>query len=831
LNSGASIADWMDGNTPTDDPQGWVGLWQLGLAVELSARHAVTGRPIDQASLLAAVTDVLETLRKGPFHEAWARIRNHLALDLPIRAADALLAKPGERRLAEIALDRLQVSLRPFAGGDSSETLPEPLLARIKAVDWPWHKQKRKVDEEAEKTEALPDAEKAKADERYANWARRFVAASPVAERRTGTGPIFDEGNTTTIAPLAATVEALCADAGGDYRFTREIKQQWAMSRLVRVAVEERYDRLVAAMTGTSARTDDEWDFASVGGYTADRVRRLEPPQLISERLVQDVDGTPFQEVVFARHAEATLSSSNLPSFRQLQYVGTERRYRRRFYDVPWATKLDLRPKPVLPRPPIGEIDEAWNPAFAQDTEFLAASPSARFGALGFLTPAEAFLYDAQVDIRARAAACSSAIVEVPVHRTMAAKTEPETDPALTVVPGHGGTWSDDQQATYLRWKDALAAHEPLQTWLTMRDHRISVRFPRYFESLKKTEQARERVGGTVGMLPDGGASLQFSLKRVGAEETVAAIRTDRGGPSGIEPFALIQTGPDVVVYALAHQQSGDWSDGLKVAFRAGLDPTSVSASSTLDGLDGRPVAPREPCAALDWKPGYLPSTGPLARAAPLALRLATPNDKTAHLINPFPFPTAMVRPLTTAGAAIDLADIAAVSDLAIGLRLLLDPERLAAAVAYGTAWPGKAPLALAEAIETAPSVALRRTVPVIDGALWQQMLGALAIWRREDAVWSACAADAAPPGANDALIVAAKAKSVEWQTVLQMFLDHAGDDGDPERQRSTAELSALTVAAQRLAAAALEPPEAPVITAWVQRENEPRAIWGRMHA
>lgn len=826
LSSGASVADWMDGNTPIEDPQGWAGLWQLGLGVELSARHATTGKAINQASLLAMVKAVFASLHGGPFQPTWARIRNHLALDLPIRAADALLAKPGERRLAQVALDRLQVSLRPIADGDPSPNFPEPLELRIKSVDWPWHKYGDK------NSEALPEAEKAKANERYANWARRFVAASPVVEPRDGEDPIFDAYNTTTVAPLAATVEALCADAGGDYRFTREIKQQWALSRLVRVAVEHRYDRLVAAMTGKLIGTMDDWTFASVGGYVADRVRRLEPPQLLSERLVRQEDGSVFHEVVFARHSEAALSASNLPSFRQLQYFGTERRYRRTFYDDLWVTKLDLRPKPSLSKPPIGEISEAWSPVFLEDEEFLEATPSARFGALGFLTPAETFLYDTQLDVRSRAVACKSAIVQVPLRRTQASATYPETDPDLSVTHEHGGAWPEDLRSIHQQWKDMIAPDDPLQAALTRRDYRIAIRFPRYFESLENEERRRERVDGTVGMLPDGDATLQFSLKRVGMEETFAAVRTDRGKQNG--PFVLIQTGPEVTVYELEQHHSNDWWDGLYVDFRAGLDPAEVRTPSGVGGVEGRPTAPREPCAAENWKPGCLPGSGPLARAAPIALRLATPGDATARLINPFPIGLGMARPLTRANVPLGVADVADSKNLAIGIRLLLDPERLAAAVAYGLAWPpDRAPDELAASIETAPAVALRRHVPVIDGALWQQMLGALHVWLLADAplaVWTPCAPDAVPPGVNDALIVAAKAEATDWRPVLTDFLAHAGNDDDPERIRLVSELEVLTIVAQRLADAVLEPLDNPRVTAWVQRENKLRKLWGIDH-
>ncbi|MGO7171153.1 hypothetical protein AB9F47_29295 [Rhizobium leguminosarum] len=823
LSGGASIADWMDGNTEVDDPQGWAALWQLGLGVELSARHATTGKAVDQASLLDLVKTVFLSLRNGPSHPAWARIRNHLALDLPTRAADALLAKSGKRSLTEIALDRLQVSLRPIWAGDPSPSLPAPLEARIKSVDWPWHKYGDTG------SEALPEAEKAKASERYANWARRFVAASPVGERSDGDGPIFDANNTTTIAPLAATVEALCADAGGEYRFTREINQQWAMSRLVRVAVEQRYDRLLEAMTGKPTGATDDWTFESVGGYIGNRVRRLEPPQLISERLVKQQGGPVFHEVVFARHAEAALSASNLPSYRQLQYVGTERRYQRSFYDGPWAAKLDLRPRPRLSTPPVEEIDEAWSPAFPEDTEFLGAVPTARFGALAFLTPAEAFLYDTQLDVRARAIACKSAIVRVPMGRTKASSTKAQTDPGLVALREHGGTWSAGLQAIYQRWRDALAPDDPVLPSLTPRDHRISIRFPRYFESLAGDERRRENVAGTVAMLPDGGATLQFSVKRIGMEETFAAVRAGRGSQGGAEPFVLIQTGPDVEVYELGHSHPGDWWDGLQVEFRAGLDRTEVRAPAA----EGRPRAPSEPCTAAAWRPGCLPGSGPLARAAPIALRLATPGDATARLTNPFPIALGMARPLTQPEVPLDPAVLAGKEDLGFGIRLLLDPERLAAAVAYGLAPQEEAPLDLAEAIETAPAAVLRRHCPAIDATLWDEMKDSLAIWILTDAtdeIWTPCGPDDPPPGVGDALIVAATTGAADWRPALTDFLAHAGDDGDPERTRLVVELEALTLIAQRLAAAALEPLDKPEITAWVQRENKKRELWGEEH-
>ena len=823
LSGGASIAEWMDANTPVDDPRGWAALWQLGLGFELSARHAVTGKAIEQASLLLEVTKAFTSLRDGTHHAAWAQFRNHLALDLPIRAADALLAEPGARRMADIALDRLQICLRPIVGGESSSDLPKPFELRINAVDWPWHKYGD------EKTEALPEAVKSNANKSYADWAQRFIATAPIAERSDANDPVFDASNTTTIAPLVATVEALCADASGRYRFTREILQQVAVARLVRVAVEQRYDRLVAAMTGTPIPTSDDWDAASVGGYTIDRVRRLEPPQLLGERLVKQQDGQAFHEVVFARHAEAALSASNLPSFRQLQYLGTERRYRRAFYDEPWARKLDLQPKPQLARPRIGEISDDWRPAFPKDEEFLEETPSARFGALSFLTPAEAFLYDTLLDVRARAVACKSLIVQVPLQRTTACSTRADGDPGLSVAQEFGGTWPDILKPVYEQWKDAFAPSDPLQPSLTKRDYRVAIRFPRYFESLEDAERGRERVPGTVAMLPDGEATLQFSLKRVDMEETFAAIRTDRGTQRPSGPFVLIQTGPSLSVYGLGSDSPRDWWDGVVVNFRAGLDLAEVRVPAP----HGRPIAPSLPCPIDAWRVGHLPGSGPLSRAAPIALRLATPGDATARLVNPFPTAVEMARPLTSAGSELGAAPTAGREDLELGIRLLLDPERLAAAAAYNQAWPHKVPSELAVAIEAAPAVALRRHVPTIGAALWVQMLGALSIWAladAEDAKWIECAPGASPPGVNDELIVAAKKDTADWPPAMAAFLAHAGNDGDDERARTVPELEALSLIAKRLADASLEPLEAPSVTAWVQRANQARELWGIEH-
>jgi hypothetical protein len=454
------------------------------------------------------VEAVFASLKGGDHEPAWNKIRDHLSLDLPIQAADALLAESKERPLAEIGLDRLQVSLRPTARGDRTSALPERLEARINAVDWPWH------EFGDEKTVAMSDEQKVKAGERYVNWARRFEDLAPVGTPSEGV--IFDINNTTTVAPLAATIETLCADGVGEYRFTREVKQQWALSRLVRVAVERRYDRLIEAMGAESISAPDDWSFESVGGYIGKRVRRLEPPQLLSERLIEQLDGQVFHEVVFARHAEAALSAANIPAGRQLEFLGTERRYQRVFYDIPWVDKLNVDPGPVLPKPKIDEIDDAWSPAFPKDDEFLEAVPSARFGALGFLTPTEAFFYDTKLDVRSRAVACKSEIVNVPLHRKSASETSPSGDPGLSVSREHGGTWPDELAEVYEQWRNVVAAADPVQPQLTCSDCRIETRFPRYFESLKDSERDRERVAGTVAMLPDGGATLQFSLTRIG---------------------------------------------------------------------------------------------------------------------------------------------------------------------------------------------------------------------------------------------------------------------------------------------------------------------------
>jgi hypothetical protein len=79
-------------------------------------------------------------------------------------------------------------------------------------------------------------------------------------------------------------------------------------------------------------------------------------------------------------------------------------------------------------------------------------------------------------------------------------------------------------------------------------------------------------------------------------------------------------------------------------------------------------------------------------------------------------------------------------------------------------------------------------------------------------------------------IIVAAHEGSEDWQGLLEAFLAFAGDDGDPDRARSVRELEALTLIAQRLADAVLAPLDEVRVTAWVQRENEPRTQWGNKH-
>lgn len=825
LNSGVSVADWMGSNTAIDDPQGWAALWQLGLGVELLARDASTGLAIGQMSLLKEVEAVFASLKGGVHEPAWTKIRDHLSLDLPIQAADALLAESKERPLAEIGLDRLQVSLRPTARGEQTSVLPAELTSRIEAVDWPWREFDEKEMDERKRIKAMSETDKEETSKRYVNWARRFVDLAPTASPSEGF--IFDINNTTTVAPLAATIETLCADGVGEYRFTREVKQQWALSRLVRVVVEQRYDRLIAAMGSESIRATDDWSFESVGGYIGNRVRRLEPPQLLSERLIKQEDGQVFHEVVFARHAEAALSAANIPAVRQLEFLGTERRYQRVFYDIPWVDKLGVVPGPVLSKPRIGEIDDAWTPAFPEDDEFLKAVPSARFGALGFLTPTEAFFYDTKLNVRSRAVACKSEIVNVPLHRKSASETEPWSDPGLSVKREHGGVWPDELAGVYKQWKTALSAGDPVLESLKCCDYLIETRFPRYFESLTNSERDRERVEGTVAMLPDGGATLQFSLTRIGMEETFAAVRTERGSQAGVGPFVLIQTGPEVAAYDLQHSLPGAWSEGMQISFRARLD----SASVVVRAQEGRPLASRVPCAVNAWKPGLLPSVAPLARAAPLALRIATDVTETVRFFNPFEVALDSARPLTRAHVVFNPEVLADAKDLSFGIRLLLDPERMAAAVAFGAG--DGAPVDLADAIETAPAVTLRRIVAPTDPALWQQMLDGLRIWvlaDAADAIWTRCALDAEVPAVQAKIIVAAHEGSEDWQGVLEAFLAFAGDDGDPDRARSVPELEELTSIAQRMADAVLAPLNEVRVTAWVQRENEPRTQWGNRH-
>ena len=957
----ATMAAWMDQCSPTQDPYGWAALWHLGLGVELSLRDRVTRLPVAQADLVArcrkavvaALNDLPEDLRKG--------VENHCSLDLPIRPNDALAAEPRSTALAEIALDRILLSLRPIAtptdaycvvkiakgragnadltssivlhylgysnadaahvegkidlasGSGASELqtiIDQSRLVLLKfpikigpdndASDgWPWIKRlleamnlvegehfwhvprplaingdnvpawphgmfdDREPDDgggepferfqgyvrradwpERDRSGEVKTFPEGDLPTRYKPWAARFFATAPIVNLRTAAVAApgsFGADTISTIAPLAETVELICADGQGNYHFNRAVNLQWANGRLVRITAIGRYDRLMKAMAQPQAAM-----VGAAAGVYLPRVRKVEPPQPLGERIVTDAfDGRAWHEMTFATHSEDALQKANVKAARQLEYLGTQRRYERSFRWPQWVMVLEgydpSHPDVPLPpgfpilanglefREPTIEMGE-WVPDFAEsERNFLQLFPAARFGARSYLTPAEPYYFTTRMDVQAIAAAERSASTQL-----LLATPSPgiPSNPALSSISvawaAEHDYW-DDRKPLYESWRTSIGADVELLAALRRPALMIAVRLPRYFESLSGQARIGEDQQQTHGTLPDHAANVQVTRTLFETDDVLVAIQPN-GSFNDIAPFALRDVAPDIATFGFQIRGADRWWEGLTASF--GCEPKAVRLATSEAGLVIASVPVATPDDPDFMEPDRIPATGRLAWCAPLALRLQLIDATTLCLANPVALTRRMVRPLTASGAG-DMTAHALSEDIGHGLRLLLDAERLAAAkhCAYPEADPFD-PL-LADAIETSPVAAVRAVGPgQVDPGIWTGWVQELVIWGREQSAAPGWSELRVPPDTgNWHLIAVVREDRPAWHAAMEGFLTLGGDAADGSGvtriARISADCAALgTLIAQRMAEADSLQTGVGGIAAWVQRGNAPRVSW-----
>lgn len=701
---------WMNATAPAVDAYGWAALSGLGLSVAIAARDPVTGDLVDQgrlADLFRAVHDMLAP-----------DMRRHLMADLPVQHAQAYRATADKAGAADIGLAMIQISLRPVRQAGVT-TLPETwvsLVARALA----------RAEPGAVDIEAAHAADRARLEplvratdlSRYAAWAERFLLLAP--------DPTNDLPGHLAAAQLRSSDPMLIApDAAGTLRLTHLVNVEWAAQRRYAVTREGRYDRLLATLA-----TVPDPAARSVDVYLP-RIRKVNPPAVLHLGLWQAPDGRPFHDVVVA-HAERTLSDRNRTVQIRLEFGEIARSYDRVLAEAGFvrnlegptpedaATNLLAGPRLAGAETLIGPVTGAAmvDPASVED-RVLDAAPAARWGALRFRDGAEPFYYRQHVTLLATAGEAAPAMTEplalpqqpagplVPLDAAPTSSWNPIADLCFP-SPGAGFAWNDDDEAArkalVALWE--VAVGPMVRPWFKSDLYALSVRMPRYAESLSVAlrkgpfahETHRYQANGVdcapAGLLPD-------------AEARVLVLRRDAGSAT-VEPLVQItpvRTSPDKA--AAAAQPVPRAFLAQSVSPRVAFDTPSVGPAAGSDWTDGlwvrgvmRPVQPdafvqtgvqglseilalADADAGATLKPGALPSSGPLLCLAPLAVRLVVrPIDLTKEWVGLLTPPAAPVRGILRPHLWTDdpndpgFAALAGADDLAVAVRLLLDPRR-----------------------------------------------------------------------------------------------------------------------------------------------------------
>lgn len=683
----------------------------------------------------------------------------------------------------------------------------------------------------------------------YLAWSARFHASAPLAS-----GERY-----TLAAPKQVDPIHIAANRQGVIRVTRLVEEEWASTRSFAVTMTGRYDRLRRAML------DDEESkpiiLSMEPAVRADaqlpRIRRVEPPQLLGERALQAADGRWFNELAVATHAEESLTNSNVEVAKKLDFGVVMRRYMREFRYQPWLKKFSENlPENALPKLP-GPVemripDEYKRPDLSESRNtFLAHVPKSRWGASRYVTPAEPFYYDVQVELVATAAEEQSIIKQTPLSPGQPGNPRPvianpmcsggDTGRPFQVRPLNG--WSEVDEDINSRFGDwtaklnkDIAVHTLPDGW------ELNIRAPRYIESLSSDSLGTEGyyraelIANSVGNLPDDGLSLQVVMDLVGTKEAIATITlSSKDGFQSRVVSREFGISEDLIVY------KSNWTEGtwLETAFYRTPDTQDVDEKVLTTG--GHPFPSdilRLPESLVEPGPGLLganelPRSGPMAQLAPLAMRLSfdTTNNKLS-LSYLREGPAWLTRPSLPIGT--DRAPYEKY-ELALALQILCSwPRRHAAAVisydiirAQDSGSSTDDLRSLLRLVEQASHLYLgeMREPGHIDSAYLESLTRSkLELWVKPEAMDWQIVDRPMETKVGETLLVLAEIDSddQEFVKVVNRWALDSGMVSDPAQQRSIRLLTEALAAKSSLRARALKP------DIYTQRGNEPRVLWAR---
>ncbi len=704
-----------------------------------------------------------------------------------------------------------------------------PLAARDRVPD---------ADGDIPAVPAMDETETKEVIEAYGLWAARFFASAPLPGLGDHARP-FTTANSGVAALRSEVVELLAPDSDGAYHINRLVTWQWATARSIAVAGVGRYDRLIAAMAGPKRDALSSVPTTVVGAptramarsFALDRIRRLEPPQLMGERIVRGDDRRDYHEIALALHEEEQLAGHNSLVDFKLQFRGLGFRFHRRFAFAEWAHRI----ADASGSDPVGAVpDQSWYgvPGFeAGDADFLARYPAARFGATSLHLPAEPFFYESTLDLRAASVTLESNMLSYKLAHPRPAPCRPEGRDSLEVLAEN----IEIDEPLFIAWRDALAASGGAIDAIGAPVLQLDVRFPRLFESLEGEQRAAEQKSHAFGGLPDPDMRIQFAEVREGTLAPICLLRPETGA-NAPGPFSV--TGlRDGLVFDHQVFIEPAWHEGVTITIAARLDLDPVAATIPLADVTIAQQPLLEADIASLFAPDHLPAWGPLAALAPLALRLAkAAGGHEAALQYPYDAPMTLARPLTAglancgAGGGLRPSTV----DLGVALRLLLDPERVAAAKA-ATYEGEKPPRALLAALEDHGGIACRvvaaGAIPTASWDAWQK--AELAFWAlaEEGDTWQP--ATELPDDGAYRLIAGVAEWTEASQAALTEFLALPIPDG--AAASNVAAIKGIAALAADLAAGWFEKaalahsilPAPDTIGASAQRGNDAQTHWG----
>ncbi len=837
---------WMEGNDPARDPNGWAALWHLGLAVEIAMRDPLTGLRVDQAELLKQIYAACGDVEADPD-------LRHLAIDLPVRPQEvSTTGKSTDTGLDETGLNRAILMMRPLVFEPPEEREEEEQEEQEEEFTneeerfWNLLRAAPLAGEEPERPEVMPEAVQLL----YGQWSDRFfeVATRVAGDDESKELPPLRDICATAI-PDTDTLAELSPDLHGQFSYSRVIDGQLASTREIAIGADWRYADLLKSMDA-AIKPEDETAPAAVDETASikpsaktlvqiDRVRQPAPPELLKQDIFRkDITviekdekvkrAMYFHRLAFTEHPEARLSNDNDLARQRLQYRGSRSSFRRSFLHKDWLILLQsIEGGPgfeaSLPKSAVTEIEREIPSIETDNDAYLAINPDIRQGARIVTIPCEAHYYRTDASFQTLARHVGSSIEERQLVSIEPGSCDPmgDTDKSA-ITPGTRANWIAELRRAATETGDC-----PDSLFTEVRQ--LAFRLPRFAESLEdvqmqKNETRAKQGKEFVGNLPDCTVSMQAVHTANGTAQTMFAVKARKGGedPKDLtQAFEKIAASPDYnpTDFIVSVEEGTTWAEGLNASVMirhvaiAQLAMEGLALPHTVIDPGEGPDLPEELVVH-----NHFPAKGSLCWMAPLLARLDISNGAVTLERGPIGS-TRMLRPLSQLEGALPI-------NLGLALRLLLDEERFAAAKVF--AWLESQNDSLAKAIEEEAVVLWR--IPTLAELQnnWND-IRALTLWQYDDDNGWIRLID--PPEESGSRHVIAIGTVMQASAVekFQGLTNGLGTDPTPISPETIVALgAACDEAAATLAPSATDQAEwnEETVSVHVQRGNEPRSIW-----